>query len=286
MDRRELLSTAAAIGAGSILTSESVQAAEQHESTQPSTIVDTNVSLFRWPFRSLPLDKVDALVARLKALSVRQAWAGSFEGLLHRDIAGVNARLFLTCRSHAALIPVGSINPTLPDWQRDLRQCLQEYKMHAIRLHPNYHGYTLADPRFEELLKLASTAGRLIQIAVAMEDRRTQHPLVHVADVDLSPLPGLLKTHQGARVQLLNYRPKAADLESLGECSQLFFDTSRVDGTDGISKLIKSVSPERIMFGTHAPFLIPEAATIRITESHLSAKEQALLMNQTAGVFL
>ena len=61
-------------------------------------IVDTNVNLSRWPFRRLPGDETSDLVARLRKRNVAQAWAGSFDGILYKDIGGVNARLVVDCK--------------------------------------------------------------------------------------------------------------------------------------------------------------------------------------------
>lgn len=267
INRRELLNIAATAGVASVLAGKHAQTAARE--APEIEIVDTNVSLFQWPFRRLPLDQSESLVKKLRALGIAEAWAGSFESVLHRDVAGVNQRLAHECKRYPELIPIGSINLELPDWEEDLRRCIETHDMPGIRLHPNYHGYTLDDSRFARLLALSTTKGRFVQIAAAMEDVRTQHPLLRVTDVDLTPLPAVMTRVKQAKVQILNYRPSSPLLEKLAKAPGIFFDTARVDGTDGVPKLVSRVPNGRVMLGTHAPFLIPEAALIRVHESGL-----------------
>jgi hypothetical protein len=283
INRREILNIGVSAAAASFLTSTETPADEQPDSFR---IIDTNVSLFRWPFRRLPLDAPSALVTKLRSLGISKAWAGSFEGLLHRDVAGVNERLAEACGQHPELVPIGSLNVELPSWESDLRRCVKDHNMPGIRLHPNYHGYTLDDPRFAELLEQATSAGRFVQIAAAMEDTRTQHPTVVVPDVNLAPLPDLIQRIRNARVQILNHRLRGPLLERLAQIPGIFFDTARVDSTDGVPKLAQTVPPGRVMFGTHAPFLIPQAALIRVHESgQLDADGLAAVLSKNAESF-
>ena len=249
----------------------------------PLEIIDTNVHLGRWPFRRVPLDDARKLSKKLTSLGVREAWAGSFEALLHRDVRSVNARLASACAASTLFQPIGAINPTAVDWKEDLRICIEQHGMFGVRIYPNYHGYTLASSNFRQLLAAVAKLGCLLQIAVAMEDTRTQHPSVRAADVDVSPLPDAMKQHTEATVQLLNFRPRASDLAGLAETPNLYFDTARVESTDGVPVLAQA-APARTLFGSHAPLLIPEAAVIRVHESNrLSADELRAVYQISAG---
>ena len=105
--RRELFHSAVTLGAASVLSHGLSQAEETENESR--VIVDTNVSLFQWPFRRLPLDQPDALTSKMRALGIAKAWTGSFEGILHRDITSVNQRLVESCRRLPELIPIGSV---------------------------------------------------------------------------------------------------------------------------------------------------------------------------------
>ncbi len=271
LDRRRLLQTAFAAGLAPKFTA----FASGGGNGDALDLIDSNVSLFPWPFRRLPFDEPAALAAKLKSLGVREAWAGSFEGLLHRDLAAVNARLAAACRGQGEglLKAFGTVNLALPDWREDLRRCRDEHDMAGIRLHPNHHGYTLAHPGFPALLAQSAEAGLLVQIAASTEDTRTQHPQTQVDDVDLRPLPAVLAAQPRARVQVLNHKPSAALTPALATAENLWFDTARTEGTAGVLRLVEWAGREKVMLGSHAPFFIPEAALIRVEEALLAGLE-------------
>src|SRR5262245_49049287 len=61
-------------------------------STAPE-IIDTNVHLFDWPFRKLKYAKTEALIAKLRKHRITQAWAGSFDAVLNKQLDAANRRL-------------------------------------------------------------------------------------------------------------------------------------------------------------------------------------------------
>lgn len=249
-------------------------------------IVDTNVNLSRWPFRRLSGDHPAALVARLRKRRVSQAWAGSFDGIFHKDIASANGRLTKDCHTYGQgiLLPFGSINPKLPDWQEDLRRCHEEHKMRGIRLHPNYHGYDLQDPVFGELLKLSESHGFIVQLALCMEDERTQHPLMRVAPVDLTPLVDLAKAEPKVKLVILNCYPQIPpdQITRLVPVSNVYFELSMVERVGAVRLLIEKVTLDRVLFGSHSPFFYFESAELKVQEAGLSEAQKSAVLEGNA----
>ncbi len=249
-------------------------------------MIDVNVHLSRWPFRRLVGDEPADLVAGLHKRNVTQAWAGTLDGIFHKDISSANARLVEDCHRYGAglLIPFGSINPKLPDWQEDLRRCHEQHKMPGIRLYPNYHGYGLNDGVLAEVLRLATARRLVVQLACSMEDERTQPPLMRVAPVDLSPLPDLIKSSPGARIVILN-ADHAHDLqllEKLRSAGDVYFDISMVEGVGGVARLAQKISVQRVLFGSNYPLYYFESGMLKVRESAFSDSEKHAVLEGNA----
>ncbi len=249
-------------------------------------VVDVSVSLSRWPFRRLPLDETRLLVAKLKGQGVTQAWAGSFDAVLHKNPGAANERLAEECRRYRGfLVPFGAVNPLLSGWEEDLRRCQEQFKMPGVRVHPNYHGYRLADPAGERLVNACAERGLILQIAVMMEDERTQHPLARVPHVDVEPLAALLKARPGLRVILLNWARgvKPALAAQLARTGRVWLDISSVEGVGGLASLLESVPREQVLFGSHAPFYYFESAKLKLRESGLGGPARECIQARNAA---
>ena len=283
LGRRDFLKAVVAITSVAALAGADAAPASTNE---PSGFIDVNVNLSRWPLRRLPLDDTTALVAKLRKQGVTQAWAGSFDGLLTKDIAAVNICLAKECHNHGRglLVPFGVINPKLPDWEEELRRCAEQHQMPGIRLHPNYHGYKLDDPDFARLLRRAAERGLIVQLALVMEDERMMHPLLRVEPVDTAPLATLVKRTSGLRLVLLNALGKlrGQPLLDVIAAGEVYVEIAMLEGVGGVANLLAQAPADRVLFGSYAPLFFFESSLLKLKESSLTEEQRRAIRRANA----
>jgi uncharacterized protein len=286
MERRTFFSTAV------LTTTAPVLRGAQPTSTPAEGLIDTNVYLSDWVIRKSWAETPSILAQKLRRHGVTSAWVSSFEGVLHSDISGVNVRLADACAREGSglLRAFGTINPTLPDWEEDVRRCHEVHRMAGVRLFPNYHGYTLEDSRFMQLIGIAARRSFLVQIALSIEDDRSQNPVVTAAPVNTAPLADILHAHPHARVMLLNSgsRVLGANTPLLQRLTAagVHFEVATLEGVAGIESLLQKVPGIRLCFGSHAPYFYFESALLKLQESALSAEQLAAVRFGNAGALL
>lgn len=272
-------------------------------------IIDTDINLFEWPYRTLKYgDNTRALVAKLRKHGIAQAWAGSYEALFHKNLSAVNSRLAAECRTNGEgmLLPFGTVNPAWADWEEDLRRCHEVHKMPGIRLYPGYQYFGFEDPAFARLLKLAGERGLIVQIVGEMEEPRVHHPSLVVREFDLTALATALKATPQTKVQLVHFSPFI--FISGGQVSQkareqvlhetnVVFDISRLEGNGIVGRVLGVEEPlgvsgvgkiplERLLFGSHAPYFPVETSVMRLFESPLTLPQMQAIMEGNARRFL
>ena len=302
--RRKFISTisgsslAAGIAAALPVLGSVNQDAANYAGANPA-ITDTNINLFKWPFRRMKYGETKVLVEKLRHHRVNSAWAGNFEALFSKSIHDVNTRLAEECRLHGEgmLLPFGTINPAWPDWEEDLRRCHEVHKMRGIRLYPTYQTFDLSHKDVIPLLSSATERGLIVQIVGDLEDSRVHHPIVLTREVSFEPLIDIMKKIPGARVQLLNWNERVNNslLKKLMSETTVMLDISWLEGTGSLGRLIEGNSwsgPEtpvparRLLFGSHAPYFPVECGIIKLFESPLTVEQMKAVMNENAQRFL
>lgn len=249
-------------------------------------IIDTNVHLGHWPFRHHGYEVASPLLDKLQSVDIGQAWVANLEGVWHKDLAGVNDRLLEVCATvdDGMFVPVGVVNPTLPDWEEELRRCHEEHQMRVIRVYPNYHQYAFDDGRFLRLLKLVASANLLIQVALKLEDERTQHLLAPVPRMSLDGLADAVTATPGLRLQVLNNStpPTEEALIPLARSGEVYFDFAMLERVGAVADLVAQVGRERVLFGSHFPLFHVESAILKMKEADLDAEDAEAIRTENA----
>lgn len=248
-------------------------------------IIDCNANLGNWPFRRTSYNDPESLLERIGRVGIERAWVTLLDAVMYKNVHAGNAPLAEMVADYDALLPVATINPAWPAWEKDLSECAGALGFRGVRVNPNYHGWVLGDAVFGELLTAAGDLGLFVEIAVRMTDERHHHPLVMVPPVDVSALPAAAAAHPTVPIVVANAKNgEAAALASSGDLSaNVHFEMSHIESVNGVKTIADAVGVGRVLFGTHAPYYYPESAHLKVfTESELSAAEIAAITHENA----
>jgi len=148
-------------------------------------LVDANAYVGDWPFQGFDGLDAEGLLARLDDEGIDRALVSASEGAFYRNVHDANRLL----RDRVAgredrLLPVATVNPTYPEWERDLREAVEEWDFRAVKLLPLYHDYDPDDEAAVECLEVCAELDVPVVLAAALEDNRKRHPRVKLRDHD------------------------------------------------------------------------------------------------------
>jgi hypothetical protein len=272
--------------AGSIGTITAPLAIKTRAAEPPPQITDVNVHLHRWPHHRLPHDQSpNALLQHLQSQGVTKAIVGSFDYLLQDDLRLATQRLVRDCKQSDPTFwqPVASITLRQTSWQDDLSHCIDHLNIKILRLYPGFHGYTLDQPAFGELLERTHNTPITIQIISQLEDPRTQHPAARTEAIKLSALNQWLTQYTDCRIMVLNASASMIHTQ-LQPRPNLWIDIAKLEGCGVIETLLKTWPAQQLAFGSNAPFFYWQAANLKLRESALNTTQtNALLQSNFLG---
>lgn len=234
-------------------------------------LCDVNTSLGRWPFARFDQANAADLAAHLAAEGIGWALVSAIESVLFPDPHLPNADLAAAVAPHPSLVPLMTVDPTLGHWRR----CLDGYRaagcINAVRLVPNYHRYALDAPGVDDLAAALRTASHpVLVVQMRVDDERSQYPLMQVPGVPVDGVIDLARRHPDLPILCLcTYRAEAIRLGR--ETPNVFVDTAFIEYLDTLASLLAHVPPERVLFGSHTPFLYTRANVLKLREASVGA---------------
>ena len=249
------------------------------------SIVDVNTWLGSWPFQYFRDDSARRLESRLAAEGIGHALVGSPEAAFNPDCLAVNRLLLRRLKGSAALHPVLALDPTKGDW-RDILAVARGEGAAAVRLLPTYHGYDLASPPVLTAVEDIAAHGHLaLFLQVRMEDERTHHPLCKIPSLPVPSILALARRYPGLPVAALCPLYREA-VELAKGPDNLRFDLAYVETLRTVSSLLGEVPVERVLFGSHTPFLQTRAAVLKVAAPYVPVEARRAIWSVNARAML
>lgn len=207
-------------------------------------IFDVNLATGRWPFRDLPLEKLEDLKVKLTVSGISGGLVRSLEAPFSMNIYEANEKLLKNCQNFPEFTVAPAVRPDFGLW-RDI-------DAKAVVLYPNYHQYSLLSDECVEMVRTLLAKNIVPVIPVREEDERGQHPLCKVSPVPVEEINALAAMFPDKPFVALNcYSGEFAALTS----GNIYADFAFADGFPALAGALKNFPASRLLFGSHAPFL-------------------------------
>jgi len=232
-------------------------------------IIDVNTAFGFWPAQRFTHETVESFEDSLRRGGVGEIWVSAVESILYPEPDTFDFRLFERFRSLRGFRPVKTVNPLLANWKERTAEAHEKFRIAAIKVFANYHGYSLNDPLFNQVCMFAEAEGLPVLIALRVNDERNQPSFLQVAPVPVAQVVEASRRFPGVPfIALCSYRNELPALADGGE--NLLVDLSFQDGAGMVENAVCRMGASRVVFGSHEAFLHAQAALLKLRHSRLS----------------
>jgi predicted TIM-barrel fold metal-dependent hydrolase len=221
-------------------------------------IIDINACLGHYPFRRLRFNTAATMLELMDRNGIDRAVVSSLNALFYRDAHQGNEELWEETKAHGArFVPIAMVNPKYVAWERDLAESIERWKMKAVTLAPEHHGYALSDEHGRAALARIAQYGVPVMLMQRYEDRRQRHHWDRAEDLQANALLEAARAHPGLKFLLVNWLGlDGAKLVQAGLKGRCLIDIARTQIVyrKDVPRLIESLGVEAMAFGSHMPF--------------------------------
>lgn len=232
-------------------------------------LIDTNLSWGHWPFADLPRPSLDALEDHLAKHRIEQALVSPLETLFLPDPDRLNRQLIQATRLSSRLVAIPTLNLALPDWRESLERYRSLTDLKAIKLYPNFHNYSLVSRRCRQLVGYLAQHDIRLVLNIRMVDERHQYFALRIKGVAVKQIATFARRHPDFPFLCTGLTlPEIRELAA--QCDTFLTDMSFADWHELIPKLLESLPPERLVFGSHSPLMTTQANVYKLEVAPIS----------------
>jgi uncharacterized protein len=238
-------------------------------------IVDPHVHYWD-SFMDFKCPGIEEIIQGMRRAGIDQSYLNSLSGLLKTDAASDNRRIYEITQRYGELFRgVAVVDPYAGEAALlELERCLRDYRFVGLKLHPWLQGYYASADFLGPLLDLC----RSYDVPVMFHTGSPPYAQVFETAYQARRHPQVrfIFSHMG-----LNYQWHDA-IETGKLYPNTFFETCGISYAFAVTRIIKELGAERVMFGSDNPFLFPETEIMKIEELGLTAGELEHVFHKTA----
>jgi hypothetical protein len=229
-------------------------------------MIDVDTLIGQYPFRHVPHPDPDVLVRVLDREGIGTAWVGHLPSAFYRDPSLGNHELYAALAPFAErLRPVPTIRPDWPQWELALREA-HDAGAPAVRAYPPQWQLGPHDASLRDLAIAVGEQGMALLLTVRFEDLRQRHSMDTAGDLSAASIRALARA--GDAVRLIVTAAGREMIEEVhwgltpAEQRRVSWDISWIWGPpeDHLAKLLRTIGPERFVFGTQWPLRLTQTA--------------------------
>jgi hypothetical protein len=241
--------------------------------------IDVNSFLGSYPFRRVPGTSPEALLRAMDRVGIEQAWVSHLPGILWRDPAEGNPWLYETAGRFERLKPVPAVHPGVTGWEAVIAGA-RKAGAPAVRCDPTYYGIDPSGSSMQDLARACSAERMPLLLAVRLEDSRQRHPNDRAPELPPWAVRQLIRSDPDVRLIVTHAdRPFIEEVHfgsTPEESGRIFWDICWIWGPpeDHLETLLRTIGPERFLFGTGQPLRLPENSIAKLDLLDLSSNDR------------
>jgi hypothetical protein len=249
-------------------------------------ITDFNCDCGPYAFTDFPQTTAAEVAAELRRWGIGRMVMGSVPAITYVSPQPANEALAreLAALGDAGIISAAVLNPAYPGAERDLRRCA-DLGFGALKLYPTYHGFDLTSHETVRLADLATERGWPVLVVARIEDERHHHPLMQVPALAIEQAITFARNVSAAQVVLCaGTAPEVTSFLQGVHHDRATAEVSWIKGPlNAIEDLVGHVGHERLLFGSHAPFIYPQVSVAKVAEAFISEEQKAAILHGNAA---
>jgi predicted TIM-barrel fold metal-dependent hydrolase len=251
--------------------------------------IDVNSFLGSYPYRRVPGTSPEALLRAMDRVGIDLAWASHLPGIFWRDPAEGNPWLYETTRRYDRLKPIPAVHPGVSGWATVIAEA-RKAGAPAVRCDPTFYGLDPSGFSMQELVRACAAESMPLLMAVRLEDGRQRHPNDRAPELPPWSVRQLVRTDPDVRLIVTHAdRPFIEEVHfgsTPEESSRIWWDICWIWGPpeDHLETLLRTIGPERFLFGTGQPLRLPENSVAKLDLLDMPPDQRRMIESESVGI--